>query len=182
DLIPGFQENIVGIGTFAEGRDWTIFTSHGLRFGTLICFESTFSAMARGFVQRGADFLVVITNDAWYGQSAGVARHHNLSLLRAVETRRWVARCANTGISSLITPTGRLAATLGLNERGFVSGTLTAPLAPGPTWFVRWGYAWLLLPGFGLFAMAAKNFTRRRAAKPAIERATADEEEAGPRG
>jgi apolipoprotein N-acyltransferase len=167
NIIPGFQENIVGIAAFAEGRDWTIFNSHGLRFGVVICFESTFSAMARGFVQRGADFLVVITNDAWYGLTAGAAQHHHVSLLRAVETRRWVARCANTGVSSLISPAGRAAGTLGLGERGFVSGSLTGPPAAGLTFFTRWGYAWLALPGLFLLVMGVRKFLARRKIGPA---------------
>ena len=128
--------------------------SRPLRFGALICFESTFSSMARRFAASGADFLVVITNDAWYGLSAGAAAHHNLSLLRAVETRRYVLRCANTGISSIIAPTGRILATLGLGQSGILRATITPKTDYCATLFTRFGNAWLVLPAL-LLALAA---------------------------
>ena len=173
DLIPGFQENIVGIGSFSEGHAWQLFdlrppspspeaaSDEPLRFGVLICFESTFSSMARRFVREGAHFLAVITNDAWYGMSAGAATHHNLSLLRAVETRRHVLRCANTGISSVIDPLGRIVATLPLGEAGFVRATIVPRTDYGTTMFTRMGNTWLVLPALAIVtAIARRRRTR----------------------
>ncbi len=101
DAIPGFQESVVGLGgLLSEGDTPGLFESHGARVGVMICFESTFSQMGRMLAREGADFLAAITNDAWYGTSAGPQAHFNLSLLRAVETRRWVVRSANTGVSA----------------------------------------------------------------------------------
>jgi apolipoprotein N-acyltransferase len=161
DLIPGFQESIVGIGSFTEGEKRTIFETKGFRFGALICFESTFSSMARALAQNGADFLVAMTNDAWYGLSAGAAQHHHLSLLRAVETRRWVLRCANTGISSIIAPSGKVEAGLGLDQTGFVEGKIAPRAFNGLTLFARWGNLWLLIPGLVLLGSFMAN--RRKA-------------------
>jgi apolipoprotein N-acyltransferase len=172
DVIPGFQENIVGIGAFTEGRRYTLFEVRGqtkdgrspqrpLRLGVLICFESTFSAMARRFAGEGADLLAVITNDAWYGRSAGAAAHHHLSLLRAVETRRLVLRCANTGISSVIAPTGRVLAALPLGQAGLLRAFVTPKTDEGTTLFTRVGNAWLALPA-ALLAWAGWANRRRR--------------------
>lgn len=162
DLIPGFQENFVGIGSFTEGKNPPLFTTKGYRFGVLICFESTFSSSARALVKKGADFLTVITNDAWYGLSAGAATHHNVSLLRAVETRRYVLRDANTGISSIISPAGEIESTLGLDKQGFVEWKIAPDVSKGVlTWFVRFGNSWLILPAL-LIGVAAVIGRRRK--------------------
>ena len=149
NVIPGLQEFVVGIMSFGEGKKWTLFETSGHKFATLICFESTFSSMARRFVARGAEFLVVITNDAWYGLSAGTAHHHNLSLLRAVETRRPVVRCANTGISSIVTPAGTISQTLELDKRGFVEGNIYLG-EQKTTFFTRFGNLWIILPALAI--------------------------------
>lgn len=148
--IPGLKD-LIGIGSFNEGQKQVVFqTTGGYKFGTLICFESTFSSLARGLAQKGAQFITVITNDAWYGLSAGAAQHHHVSLLRAVETRRWVLRAANTGISSIIAPTGQAIESLPSGQRGVIQYTIpygfdkSAPL----TLFTRIGNSWLIAPMF----------------------------------
>ena len=138
EYIPGLQ-SIVGIGQFNRGHSATLFETGPYRFGTMICFESTFSQMARMFANKGASFLAVITNDAWYGMSAGVKAHHDLSYLRAVETRRWVVRCANTGISSVIDPAGRDLASLPLGTQGIVEQKIYPSVSPASTFFMRLG-------------------------------------------
>lgn len=163
DWIPGVR-SVVGFDPLSAGQTQTMFTTQGARFGVLICFESTFSSLARGLVKRGADFLTVVTNDAWYGMSVGPTIHHNVSLLRAVETRRWLLRCANTGISSIITPAGTVAATLELGQQGIVPGTIAPEVYRGRTVFVTIGNAWLALPALVLLGGAA---VRRRAEKRA---------------
>lgn len=162
--LPGVQ-TLVPIDPFSEGVRQPLFTTRGAKFGVLICFESTFSSLARELVRKGADFLTVVTNDAWYGLSAGAANHHNLSLLRAVETRRWLLRCANTGISSIITPAGTIQSSLGPGRLGVVQGTIVTGLYPGRTLFVVIGNGWLALP---LLALAWGALERRRAARSAL--------------
>lgn len=141
--IPGVR-SFVGLGDFKAGREAKVIEGpKGTRLATTICFESTFSSRSRVLARKGAEFLAVATNDGWYGRSAGPRRHHDLSRLRAVETRRWIVRAANTGISSIVRPDGTLAATLPLGERG----VLSAPIEPRTdvTFFARWGNLWLLL-------------------------------------
>jgi apolipoprotein N-acyltransferase len=172
DLIPGFQESVVGIGSFAEGRrSPSLFEIHRLRIGVLICFESTFSSLARRWVLGdgsgdGADLLVVLTNDGWFGESAGPAMHHHLALLRAVETRRYVLQCANTGISAVIDPVGREVATLPLGEAGVLRATIAPKTDSGETMFTRRGNLWLALPT-ALLLWAAVRGRRRRFVPPA---------------
>lgn len=77
-------------------------------FSVLICFEIIFPELSREAVRKGAEFLVTITNDAWFGKTSAPYQHLAQAVFRAVETRRWVLRAANTGISAVIDPTGRI--------------------------------------------------------------------------
>jgi apolipoprotein N-acyltransferase len=147
ELIPGVSQ-LVAIGSFREGQQLVIHRKGDMQFGGLICFESTFSSLARKLIMAGAGFIVVITNDAWYGMTAGAAHHHNLSILRAIENRRYVARCANTGISSIIAPSGRITATRQLGEQGMVEGEVRTSLAGSMTLFTRMGNTWMIFPAF----------------------------------
>jgi apolipoprotein N-acyltransferase len=106
-------------------------------FAGLICFESAFAWLARDAVRSGARCLAVITNDGWFGQSAGPRQHAALARLRAAECGVPVVRCANNGISFVCDERGRDLDTLGLGRRGRV----VAAIAPGSatTAFVRWG-------------------------------------------
>jgi apolipoprotein N-acyltransferase len=79
-----------------------------IRLGIPICFESIFPSIVRKMVQDGAKIIAVITNDGWFGYSSGPYQHFSVSALRAVETRRFVLRSANTGISGAFSPTGDL--------------------------------------------------------------------------
>ena len=79
-----------------------------LPIGTAICYESAYGEYCTGYVKEGAQLLTVITNDAWWGNTPGYRQHFNYSRLRAIETRRWVARCGNTGVSALIDPEGHV--------------------------------------------------------------------------
>ena len=142
DAIP-FVKTLVGVGEWDIGEEIGIFETRGYKFGAMICFESAFGAQGRRIANEGASFLAVITNDAWYGFSAGPPQHHNLSLLRAVETRRPVVRAANTGISSIINPAGRVTDSLGLGAPGVIPGEIVPQSVT--TFFARWGNLWLIL-------------------------------------
>jgi len=117
-------------------------------FGVLICYEGIFAGISRRLAQGGAQFLVHITNDAWYGRSSAAYQHLALVVFRAVETRRAVGRAANTGISAFIDPTGRIRQPTGLFERTIVHGEL--PLLDEQTWYNRIGEAFVYLCLSGL--------------------------------
>lgn len=76
--------------------------------GCAVCYESVYGEHCAEYVRKGARLLTVITNDAWWKDTPGYRQHLSYASLRAIETRRWVARCANTGISAIIDPRGRI--------------------------------------------------------------------------
>lgn len=78
----------------------------GIPFGCAVCYESVYGEYFTGYVKEGARFMTVITNDAWWGNTPGYTQHLSYSSLRAIETRRSIARCANTGISAIIDQRG----------------------------------------------------------------------------
>ena len=97
-----------GIGDFKPGKEFFNFSLPQGKFGVLICFEIIFPDLCRRFVKRGANFLVTITNDAWFGRSVAPYQHLLVSIPRTVETRRYLLRSTNTGISAIIDPAGRV--------------------------------------------------------------------------
>ena len=125
--------------------------------GTAICYESVYGDFCAGYVRKGARLLAVITNDAWWGNTPGYRQHLNYSRLRAIETRRWVARCANTGISAIIDPRGRLLAQTPWWESALLQGEVQ--LLQGESFFVRYGdmtgraavFLWALLLAAAVF-------------------------------
>ena len=113
------------IGDFESGDEYTVFparsfssfsredgtvirTTNFFKFGVLICFEDIFPYITREFVKNGANFMINITNDAWFGDTAAPHQHMQASVFRAVENRVPVIRAANTGISCFIDPQGRI--------------------------------------------------------------------------
>lgn len=109
---------VAGFGDMFAGSQQTIFELKGARLGVLICYESIFPNLARMAVNRGADILVNITNDAWYGKSSAPYQLLAMAAMRAIETKVPVVRVANTGISAVIEPTGEITARTPLFERG----------------------------------------------------------------
>ncbi len=100
----------VGIGGWQIGRDTVVFEEQksGARFCALICYESVYPEFVTEFVKRGAEFISIITIDSWWDRMSGAYQHHQYAIFRAVENRRWVARCAVGGFSSFIDPTGKV--------------------------------------------------------------------------
>jgi apolipoprotein N-acyltransferase len=90
----------------------------------IICYESVYGEFVTGYVKNGANLLFVVTNDGWWGDTPGYHQHNAFSSLRAIETRRSIARSANTGISSLINQRGEVLQKLGWWKRGAIKGTI----------------------------------------------------------
>ena len=100
----------VGLGA---GTRQTIFSctsrdSLPLRFSTVICFESIFPQLVSSFVRKGAQFIVILSNESWWGKTDGSFQHCQLDILRAIENRRWIVRCSNGGASCFIDPFGHI--------------------------------------------------------------------------
>ena len=90
-------------------------------FSCLICFESIFPELSRTFVNKGAQFLVNITNDGWFGRISGPQQHNDMAILRAVENGVPLVRSANTGISMVVDKFGRVQAERSLFEENLIS-------------------------------------------------------------
>ena len=106
--IPILKKLNFGQANFTQGSDFTTFPLDSIYFGNIICYESSHPNVARKFIQNGARFLTIEANDAWLRNSSGVRQHFELARLRAVEQRVGIIRSANTGISGIIEPSGRV--------------------------------------------------------------------------
>ncbi len=138
DVIPWIQRLQMGQGFYSPGNRFHVFDLDAAPFSVLICFESIFPRLARRFTESGAQFLVNITNDSWFGDSPGPYQHAEMAVLRAVENRVPVARCANTGVSMLIDPYGRVSNRTMMFKRELVIGDIPLVRDTG-TAYRRWG-------------------------------------------
>ncbi|HEY7472111.1 MAG TPA: apolipoprotein N-acyltransferase [Gemmatimonadota bacterium] len=136
-LSGAFERLSAWTGQFAPGTGWTTWSVEGRGFGVLICYESVFPASSRALVRNGADFLLNITNDAWFGRTAAPYQHASHLALRSVENRVSFLRAANTGISGWVDPLGRYQQRTGLYVAGLVVADL--PMAGIETPYARWG-------------------------------------------
>ena len=122
--LPFIHKLVVGVGDFTSGNWLKPLEFNGNSFGVLICFESIFPELSRGFVKEGAGFLINITNDAWFGRTSAPYQHFSQSVFRAVENKVFLVRAANTGISGVIDPVGRVKLKSGI----FTKEALTADI------------------------------------------------------
>jgi apolipoprotein N-acyltransferase len=143
DKIPFLRNVDFGEGEWTPGSDSVIFRTDQADFSCLICFESIFPEIARTQAGRGAQFLVNITNDGWFGRSGAARQHADMSVFRAVEQRRAIARCANSGISMFVMPSGRVLSRTGLFTQATIHSRI--PLMNGSTFYQRHGDLFVLL-------------------------------------
>jgi apolipoprotein N-acyltransferase len=142
-------------------------TAPGLpRFAAPICFENSFPALDRELVRQGAEFLVVLTNNASYDDTAASAQHLQMSRMRAIEDGRWIVHAAVSGISAFIDPTGRVFDRTELFAPGVIRQTIRA--STDRTWSVRFG-DWLPIVSIALVIGLAAIPRSRRRERPAPE-------------
>jgi apolipoprotein N-acyltransferase len=115
---------VTGIGDYAPGRKYIKAETPFGKFATLVCYEITFPGLVRKFYKDGGDFMVTITNDAWFGDTAGPYQHFSMAVLRAVENRKPVVRAANTGISGFIDSNGKILSSTPLSVRVVLTGDI----------------------------------------------------------
>jgi apolipoprotein N-acyltransferase len=139
-----------------------ILSAGSAKMSVLICYETVFPIVSRTRVARGANLLVSITNDSWAGESAELQQHIAMSAFRAVETRRYLASSATTGITGLITPTGAITAIPPYKQNLLVA---EAKLREGLTPYVRWGDWFVGLCAVVLIVLTAKAQRAQRKAK-----------------
>ncbi len=124
-------------GGFGVGRAFPVYRVDGAGFGVLICYESAFEDLGRRYRRDGADFLVNITNDSWYGRTAAPYQHAAHLVMRAIETRMGIARSASTGISQFVDPLGRTHQSTALYVEAIETRTVLT--TDGRTLYVRLG-------------------------------------------
>lgn len=126
-LLGNFMIDLGGtLAVKTTQKNRRVFTSADGQFkaAPIICYESVYGEFVTGYVQNGANFLAIITNDAWWGETQGHKQHLNYARLRAIETRRSIVRSANTGISAIIDQKGGITSSLAYNKKGVLKGTL----------------------------------------------------------
>ncbi len=128
----------LGQSDFSSGEELTIFEIPQGRFSTLICFESVYPTLVRNFVNRGAQFLVNITNDGWFGKTHGPFQHAQIAVFRAIENRISIARCANTGVSMFIDPYGRVKQASSIFVRSILIDEIPVKQT-GKTFYAKYG-------------------------------------------
>jgi apolipoprotein N-acyltransferase len=133
----------VGEYGFVSGTQRTVFDAGGQRVGTFICYESIFPDEIREFAANGAQVLVNISNDTWFGDYGMPAQHLNMVRMRAIENQRWVLRSTNNGFTAAIDPYGRVTQSLPRKERAALD--VTYALVSDTTFYTRHGdwFAWL---------------------------------------
>ncbi|MFA6472568.1 MAG: apolipoprotein N-acyltransferase [Candidatus Latescibacterota bacterium] len=138
ELFPGLRKLEWGQANWCRGKETVVFTSKQLPpFNVAICFESIFPDLIRRFVVKGSQFITVITNDVWFGPRTSPVQHAMISVMRAIEFHRPVVRCANTGISMIIDPYGRIVKKTKTFERTTLIGTISPQT--GMTIYARYG-------------------------------------------
>ncbi len=125
------------IGEITPGSEYVLHEYRGKKFGSPICYEIIFPYLVRNFVKKGAEFLVTITNDGWYGKSSAPYQHFAIAAVRAVENRRYLLRSATTGVSGIVDPYGRII----LRSEMMTQTYLTDTILPNDklTLYTSWG-------------------------------------------
>jgi apolipoprotein N-acyltransferase len=131
------------ISDFSTGTEYSVGQLPGGRFSVFICYEAIFPDQVRRYVENGAELLINVSNDGWFGKSSALGQHVAMARVRAAENRRWLLRDTNTGETVSVDPYGRILARLPRYDRG----VLEAPYAfrSDTTVYTRWGdwVAWI---------------------------------------
>ncbi len=130
------------ISRLGHGMVPAVIPAGPLEFAPLICWESAFPDIIHSQLQNGAQFLVISTDDAWFGETSGTYQHAQIAQMRAIESGEWVLQSASTGISGIISPAGDWTESLGVEREGIVAGnvgfpagSLFARIGPNPVIF-----------------------------------------------
>ena len=137
ELFPFVNGLTAGIGDFTEGKGFSPLNMGERKIGVLICYEGILPEAARAYKNAGSELLVNITNDAWFGSTSAPYQHLSMAAFRAVETRLYLVRAANTGISAIVDPTGKVVADTKLFKKDAIHGIIK--FIALPTFYARYG-------------------------------------------
>jgi len=136
-LMPFVEGFTAGIGDFGIGSGYYPLSMDDKKIGVLICYEGILPFAARMYKNRSAGLLVNITNDAWFGSTSAPFQHFSMAIFRAVETRLYLVRAANTGISGIVDPCGRVIAETNIFQQEAIKGYVK--FVNIPTFYARYG-------------------------------------------
>lgn len=139
------------IGNLTPGKKNNLLVFNNVKIGTLICYEIIFPQLSAEDARNGANLLVTITDDAWFGNTSAPYQHLSMSVFRAVEDERFVVRAANTGITAVISPTGKIISSTKLFVPAFINYKIK--LINTKTFYTRYGdiFIYICIIVFGLF-------------------------------
>jgi len=165
EYTPSFFDKIgynMGLSNFSIGEKLSMFNINKIPFASMICIESIFPNPTRLFVDNGAEFIVYIVNDGWYTKAPEPQQHAKRCVYRAIENRRSVIRCANTGISMIVDPYGNITHQSELNKSDVINANVT--ISDRKTFYTKYGNLFSILNLFtliliGLFT-AFKKITK----------------------
>jgi apolipoprotein N-acyltransferase len=149
--LPWHIIDVDSANEYIPGKEYKIFKLPSSKFAVTICWENIFPALCRKFVKQGAQFIVNITNEARFGKSPAPYQLMVINIFRAVENRIYIARCANTGISCIIDPFGKIIARVkdSMKNDIFVQGILNGTIIPveSKTLYTKYGdvFAWICI-------------------------------------
>lgn len=124
NFFPFINKLTEGIGDFGTGKGFYPLSMDDKKIGILICYEGILPLAARAYKNNSAELLVNITNDAWFGSTSAPFQHFSMAVFRAVETRLYLVRAANTGISGIIDPTGKIIASTNIFQEDTLKGNV----------------------------------------------------------
>lgn len=165
-LAPVFEKFGGTTGGYGRSESAAAFAATGNNYiaAPIICYESIYGEYVGEYIKKGANLLTIMTNDGWWGNTPGHKQHLQYARLRAIETRKWVARSANTGISAVIDPTGSVRASQPWNKMSSIK--YAVPVINGETFYVRWGdYLYKLASLISILLLAWKikdRFTKNK--------------------
>jgi apolipoprotein N-acyltransferase len=160
-LLGSFMIDLGGlVSTLSTQKERAVFTNGNESVGPIICYESVYGAYVTEYVQKGASFLAIITNDGWWNNSQGHKQHLSLARLRAIENRRAIARSANTGVSAFINSKGDVIQSLEYNQKGSIQTTL--PTNTKITYYTKHGDYIYRIAMLTLVLVLLGTFTKKR--------------------
>ncbi len=162
-LFPFINKLTAGIGDFVPGKEPVVMKTSFANIGNLICYEIIFPGLVRKFVNQGADLLVTITNDAWFGRTSAPYQHFSMAVFRAVENRVPVVRAANTGISGFIDAKGRIKRKSDIFVEDMLSEEVTIG-AFGKSFYAKYGDLFAYLCIISSVLLIGNNFFHEKKA------------------
>jgi apolipoprotein N-acyltransferase len=151
-----FAHRLTGnAGDLTHGSRRTVFRVKGHTYGIFICYESIFASEVRQFAENGAQVLVNISDDGWYGDTSAPWQHLNMARMRAIENRRWLLRDTNTGVTTAIDPYGRL--TMSAPRHVFTSLAARYGFRDDLTFYTRYGDLFAMACGIISIAVLARS-------------------------